>query len=140
MSLGLGRSIQAERMVSAKALWHVRETLICFTVQKFFAYPLVCFLGSCVSHTRHSSTCWDTGEGLLGASGTHSWRGFRLGETTGQDSQAEQEGRFSFESRKRAEITPLVLLDKSDILQATCTQIPQSQPHQGVSARKSIGL
>lgn len=122
-------------MVSAKALWHVRETLICFTVQKFLAYPLVCFLGYYMTVVHVG-----TREGLLGASGTHSWRGFRLGETTGQDSQAEREGRFSLESRKRAEITPLVLLDKSNILQATCTQIPQSQPHQGVSARKSLGL
>lgn len=128
MSLGLGWSILSRVLGKCKgSVAHLRSTH--FTVQKFCACPVVCFPCTCVSHTQHSSTFWDPREGLLEASGPPSWGGFCL-----------QEGRFPLESRKRVEITPLVSLEKSQILRATHTQIPQSQPHRGDSARKRTGL
>ena len=54
-----------------------------------------------------------------------------MGKTTGQDSEAEEEVRLTSESRKRAEITPLVFLDKSQALRAAST--PESAPQRGFS-------
>lgn len=134
-ALGWSRAFQAEWVVCAKALGHLREVLT-LLFQKSLPFPADRFLCFCVSQPNTAAHLGKHGKDapvsrrLRALGNRSSFLGRVLSrETTGSESRAAQEAGFTLESRKRAESTPLVLLDKSQVLQATSTQMPQSQPH-----------